>query len=94
MKLNNQEIQSKMKEIGTNWVLKEPFIQRDFLFENFIEAFAFMTSVALIAEKLNHHPYWENTYNKVSISLSTHEAAGLTDLDFKFAKEVDKIINK
>lgn len=93
-KINEHEIYSKMNEIDANWVLKESSIYRDFLFKDFVQAFSFITSIALIAEKLNHHPTWENTYNKVSISLSTHDAASLTDLDFKLAKEIDKIFNK
>jgi 4a-hydroxytetrahydrobiopterin dehydratase len=94
LKLSIQEVQLNMKKIEKDWIFNDNSIQRSFIFNDFIEAFAFMTSVALIAEKLNHHPNWENTYNKVSISLSTHDVAGLTDLDFKFAKEIDKIINK
>jgi 4a-hydroxytetrahydrobiopterin dehydratase len=93
-KFNTNEIQLKMNEIDTSWVLNGLFIKRDLIFKDFIEAFSFMTSVALIAEKLNHHPNWENVYNKVNISLSTHDASGLTDLDFQFAKEVDRLLNK
>ena len=51
-----------------------------------------MTQVALEAEKLDHHPDWTNSYNKVLINLSTHDAGGLTELDFKLAKKIDKII--
>ncbi|MDP2175022.1 MAG: 4a-hydroxytetrahydrobiopterin dehydratase [Bacteroidota bacterium] len=94
LKLNTKEIQLKLTEIEPQWIFNDNSIQRSFKFNDFIEAFSFMTSVALIAEKLNHHPNWENTYNKVSISLSTHDAAGLTDLDFKFAKAIDKLMKK
>ncbi|MEX0595845.1 MAG: 4a-hydroxytetrahydrobiopterin dehydratase [Candidatus Paceibacterota bacterium] len=94
IKLNKEEIQIKMKEINHDWVLTEEWIKKDFLFKDFIEAFSFMTSVAIIAEKLNHHPNWGNVYNKVNISLSTHDAGGLTDLDFKLAKAIDKLTYK
>ena len=62
------------------------------VFKNFIQAFSFMTSVALIAEKLDHHPNWKNVYNKVTIALNTHDADGLTKKDFKLAKEIDQVL--
>ena len=86
------DVEAKMKSIDRNWILKENFIQREFLFDDFTQAFSFMTSVSLIAEKHDHHPNWENVYNKVEIRLFTHEANGLTERDFKLAKEIDKII--
>ncbi len=93
-KLNEQEVQGKMKSLDTSWTRIENSISREILFKNFIEAFSFMTSVALIAEKLDHHPNWENVYNKVSITLSTHDADGLTNKDFNLAKEIDALLNK
>ena len=86
------EVESKMKSIERNWILKENLIQREFLFDDFIQAFSFMTSVSLIAEKHDHHPNLKNVYNKVEIRLFTHEANGLTERDFKLAKEIDQII--
>ena len=60
-------------------------------FKDFIEAFAFMTEVALIAEKMNHHPTWSNTYNKVEIRLSTHDAGNtVTEKDRKLAESITK----
>ena len=82
IKLIEQEIQDRMKDIDSVWVLKGKFIHREVLFKDFIQAFSFMTSVALIAEKSDHHPNWKNVYNKVSIALNTHDADGLTDKDF------------
>jgi 4a-hydroxytetrahydrobiopterin dehydratase len=64
-------------------------IARTFTFRNFSEAFAFMTRVALAAEKLDHHPDWANVYKTVDVRLNTHDAGGLTDLDFKLAKKMD-----
>ncbi len=66
-------------------------IVRDFKFKNFVEAFAFMTQVALLAEKADHHPDWSNTYNRVSIRLSTHDAGGLTVKDIALAKAIDAL---
>jgi len=68
--LNKQEIQDRMKEIDTAWGLNENFINREIIFKNFIEAFSFMTSVALIAEKAGHHPTWKNVYNTVTLVLT------------------------
>ncbi len=67
-------------------------IHRSFRFENFSAAFAFMTRVALLAESMKHHPDWSNSYNKVDITLSTHDAGGLTEDDVKLATAIDKLI--
>jgi len=65
-------------------------IRRVFTFRNFNEAFAFMTRSALMAEKLDHHPEWSNVYKTVDVTLSTHDADGLTELDLKLARAMDK----
>lgn len=65
---------------------------RDFKFGDFSEAFAFMTRVALLAQTADHHPDWSNAYNKVSITLSTHSAGGLTDKDIALATAIDKLV--
>lgn len=65
-------------------------ISREFQFRNFSEAFGFMTRVAMLAEKLDHHPEWSNVYKTVNVTLSTHDAGGLTELDFKMAAGMDK----
>jgi len=90
--LNEQEIQDRMKEIDVSWILKGKLIHREILFKDFIEAFSFMTSVAIIAEKLGHHPDWKNVYNKVNIALNTHDADGLTTKDFQLAKKIDQTL--
>jgi len=64
-------------------------IVREFLFDNFNEAFSFMTQVALAAEKLDHHPEWTNVYNRVNMVLTTHDAGGLTERDFELAGAAD-----
>ena len=67
-------------------------IARAFKFKDFSEAFAFMTRVALAAEKAGHHPDWSNTYNSVTISLSTHDAGGLSAKDIALAQAIDKLL--
>jgi 4a-hydroxytetrahydrobiopterin dehydratase len=90
--LNLEEIKDKMKEINILWALEGKLIRREIVFKDFVEAFSFMTAVAIIAEKSGHHPNWENVYNKVIISLSTHDADGLTEKDFQLAKGIDEIV--
>jgi 4a-hydroxytetrahydrobiopterin dehydratase len=77
-----------------NWSFdaKADAISRSFKFKDFSEAFAFMTRVALLAQAADHHPEWSNVYNKVNITLSTHEAGGLTDKDVALAGKIDALI--
>lgn len=73
------------------WEEKDNKLQKDFTFKNFTEAFGFMTQVALIAEKMDHHPDWSNNWNKVSISLTTHsEGSTVTEKDKKLAELIDQ----
>lgn len=65
-------------------------LTKSFSFKSFSEAWGFMARVALAAEKLNHHPEWSNVYNRVEITLTTHDCDGLSDLDVKLAKRIDK----
>jgi 4a-hydroxytetrahydrobiopterin dehydratase len=75
------------------WQEKNNQLNRTFEFKDFKEAFAFMTKVALVAEKMDHHPTWTNTYNKVDISLNTHDAGNIvTDKDHKLAKAIDSLL--
>jgi len=67
-------------------------IERRFKFRDFSEAFAFMTRVALLAEKHDHHPEWSNVYNRVTVVLTTHDAGGLSERDTKLAKAIDKLL--
>ena len=64
-------------------------VHKSFSFSNFIDAFGFMTAVALVAEKMNHHPEWFNVYNRVDVTLSTHDAQGLSQLDIDLARAID-----
>lgn len=75
-----------------SWKLDGDFIECHWVFSNFSEAFAFMTRVALEAEKANHHPDWSNVYSKVHIRLSTHDAGGLTEKDFQLAERIDLMV--
>ncbi|ASZ10609.1 4a-hydroxytetrahydrobiopterin dehydratase [Chitinophaga pendula] len=75
------------------WQEKDNQLYRAFEFKDFVSAFAFMTKVALLAEKMDHHPYWTNVYNKVEIFLNTHDAGNIvTDKDRQLAKAIDGIL--
>lgn len=69
-------------------------IKKTYQFGNFIEAFSFMTKVALYAEKIDHHPEWFNVYNKVDVTLSTHDCGGLSSFDISMAKTMDCYVEK
>jgi 4a-hydroxytetrahydrobiopterin dehydratase len=77
-----------------SWIEKENALTKAFVFVDFSEAFAFMVRVAIVAEKLNHHPWWSNVYNRVEFRLQTHDAGNrVTEKDLKLASAIDKIYN-
>ncbi len=88
--LSHKEIKG-LSILIPKWDIGNTKISRTFKFNNFIEAFGFMTKVALIAESLCHHPEWTNIYSKVHIDLTTHDLGGISTIDLKFAKEIDKL---
>ena|ERR1051326_738630 len=87
MRLDESEIQRRLAET-TGWQLQDGYLVREFRFANFVGAFGFMTSVALIAERMNHHPDWSNVYNVVRIRLSTHDVGGISEKDFTLAAAI------
>lgn len=95
-KLSPQEIESKLETLntlvadGTSWVLEGDALRKSFKFKSFIRAFGWMSQMAIWAEKLNHHPEWYNVYNKVDVRLTTHDADGISELDFKLAEKMEK----
>ena len=89
--LSEQETSKYLTLHLKEWSIEKNAIKRDFKFKTFVEAFSFMTAVALEAEKLNHHPDWSNGYNRVNIALTTYSANGVTKLDFDLANTIDQI---
>jgi 4a-hydroxytetrahydrobiopterin dehydratase len=89
-KLSDSEIESEITKIPV-WKLINGKLNKSFEFKNFIEAFGFMTKVAMQAEKMNHHPEWFNVYNKVKIDLVTHDVNGISNYDIKLANAINKI---
>ncbi len=90
-KLSEQEIASSLGSLK-GWSIENTKLHKEFQFKSFVQAFGFMTSVALIAESMNHHPEWFNVYNKVVIDLTTHDAGGISNLDFELASKVEKLL--
>lgn len=90
-KLTQAEIEQELAKLS-DWKKNEDreAINRTYTFKNFNEAFGWMTRIALIAEKMDHHPEWFNVWNKVEVTLATHDAGGLTKLDMKLAARMDK----
>ena len=89
-KLDDAALRDALSGVA-NWERDGDTIVRRFEFADFSQAFAFMTRVALLAEKAEHHPDWKNVYNRVEIALSTHDAGGLTTLDFELARAIDAL---
>src|SRR5256885_3881236 len=91
-KLSAEARKSALKGLsGWSEVAGREAIQRTFGFKDFSEAFGFMARAALAAEKLDHHPDWSNSWSKVDVRLSTHDAGGITELDFALASAMEKI---
>lgn len=89
-KLTDSQIAEHMKALP-DWELGEDRIRRTFRFKDFVEAFGWMSSVALVAERMNHHPEWRNVWATVEVELSTHDAGGLTERDMKLAEAMDRL---
>ena len=90
--LTKEELESFSQEFP-EWEILEKKIRKVWIFKNFIEAFGFMTKVAIISESMNHHPEFENIYNKVSIKITTHDLGGLSTLDIALAESINGIEN-
>ena len=89
--LKEEEIKELSAKIP-GWEIHSNHLERNIVFQNFVEAFSFMTKVALLAEKFNHHPNWENVYSKVRIKLFTHDLGGISSLDHLLASEISNLL--
>ncbi|NMH61187.1 4a-hydroxytetrahydrobiopterin dehydratase [Alteromonas ponticola] len=95
-KLDTSQIEQALNKLNETlgaeeqWQLEEDKITKTFKFKSFIRAFGWMSQIAIWAEKLNHHPEWFNVYNKVEVTLTTHDVGGLSDLDFTMAEKMEK----
>jgi 4a-hydroxytetrahydrobiopterin dehydratase len=88
--LSNDELNTALKSLK-DWSIVAGKLHRKFEFPSFIEAFGFMSSLALVAESMGHHPEWCNVYNQVTIDLTTHDVGGITNLDLELARQANAI---
>ncbi len=89
--LPNEEIQKELKNLS-GWALVDGKLHKEFQFDDFNQAFGFMTRAAMHIEKMNHHPEWFNVYNKLTIDLTTHDAGGITENDVNLAKTLNSLL--
>ena len=89
-KLDAADVGRRLQDLS-GWEIKDGKLHRGFVFPDFAEAFRFMTAVAAEAERLNHHPEWSNVYNRVTVDLVTHDAGGITVLDFELAARAQQL---
>ena len=91
-KLALEDIQQRLQTQIRDWSLREGKLYRSIQFPDFATAFGFMTQIALIAERMDHHPEWLNVYSRVEIWLTTHEAGGISEKDFALAARINAIL--
>lgn len=89
-RLDGAEIARRLQALP-GWEVKDAKLHRQFTFRDFVEAFRFMTGAALEAERIGHHPEWLNVYNRVTVDLITHDANGITALDFDLAQRMQQL---
>ena len=90
-RLTEQEVEAALEQLA-GWTLQDGKFYQKFRFDDFVSAFGFMTSVALLAEKMDHHPEWSNVYNTVEIYLTTHDAQGLSQRDVALAEAITALV--
>lgn len=90
-KISPAEVERQLSALP-EWVIDKHKLYRLFVFENFIDAFGFMSRVALLAEAMNHHPEWSNVYNRVEIHLTSHDVEGISERDFTLARSIDGLL--
>ena len=90
-KLSESDVSQRLARVPL-WAVRNGRLHRDFTFPTFVEAFGFMTRAALLAEAMNHHPDWSNSWNKVTIELVSHDAGGISQRDFDLAAAIDGLL--
>jgi len=93
VKLSEGELSRKLSNLP-DWKVKRGKLHREYVFADFVAAFGFMTSAALVAQAMDHHPDWMNVWNKVTIDLVTHDAKGITLLDVQLAKSMEELARR
>jgi len=91
MRLSELEIKEELKQLS-EWNIKNDKLHKEFKFDNFNQAFGFMTRAAMEIEKMNHHPEWFNVYNRITVELTTHDAGGITKNDVNLARILNALV--
>ena len=91
MRLSESDIKEELKKL-TGWNVKNNKLHKEFQFDNFNQAFGFMTRAAMEIEKMNHHPEWFNVYNRITVDLTTHDAGGITNNDINLARILNSLV--
>jgi 4a-hydroxytetrahydrobiopterin dehydratase len=90
IRLSDEQIKTELTGLS-GWSVVNGKLHKDFVFDDFVEAFGFMTRAAIHIEKMNHHPEWFNVYNKLSVDLTTHDAGGITQNDIVLARTLNSL---
>jgi 4a-hydroxytetrahydrobiopterin dehydratase len=90
-KMTAQQIKAHLNDLP-GWELRDEKLHRELKFRNFVQAWGFMTQVAILAEQADHHPEWSNVYNRVTIDLTTHEVGGISQRDIELARKMNKLL--
>ena len=90
-KMTTTQVETELNTVP-GWELKNEKLHRELKFKNFVQAWGFMTQVAILAERANHHPEWFNVYSRVIIDLTTHEADGISRRDFDLAQKINTVL--
>ena len=91
MRLSESDIDEELKKLS-GWDVKNDKLHKEFQFDNFNQAFGFMTRAAMEIEKMNHHPEWFNVYNRITVDLTTHDAGGITNNDVNLARILNSLV--
>ena len=91
MRLSESDIDEELKKLS-GWDVKDGKLHKEFQFDNFNQAFGFMTRAAMEIEKMNHHPEWFNVYNRITVDLTTHEVGGITNNDVNLARILNSLV--
>lgn len=90
-KLDDEAVRSALEDLP-GWSLRDGKLHRELKRKNFIDAFGLMSRIALVAERMDHHPEWSNVYNRITIDLTTHDAGGISEKDFELARAIDRLV--
>lgn len=89
-RLSETDLAAALDELDEDWIVDDSHLRRHLVFANFAQAFGFMTEIAIVCERAEHHPEWSNVYNRVTVGLTTHDSGGITRNDIDLAIAIDR----